>query len=723
VTETAAALFLKDLAILFGVAALATIVFERFRLPIIAGYLVAGIVLGPHVGPALITDSATVRVLAEVGVVLILGSVGLEFRLRRLLRLGPRVGLTAVIEVGFMLAVGIGLATALGWGRLERLLAGGIVAISSTAVIAKVFEERAVDRRLKDLVFGVLVMEDLVAIVLIAIAAAASLGTSLDVRSIGAVLLRMGGVLLAILAAGLLLVPRTIRAVVRLGRPETTLVTAVGLTFLVAVLTETAGYSVALGAFLAGLLMAESGVGHQVTQVLKPVRDLFAAVFFVAVGMLLDVRAALAAWPLVLGFTAIVVLGKISSVSVGAFLNGFGARNSIRAGMSLAQIGEFSFILAGLGGSQATGAAPLYSIAVATAMITSFVTPWLVGRSDRAAAWIDRRLPGPLQTFSSLYGAWLEASAERRAAGGPGQRANRLVRLVVVDAMFVAAALILTSIGYRRGVPWLDRFALTSAVTRLVVLAAGAAVALPFGFGLMLAIRRLARLLGDAAVPPVGAGKVDQGLAPRQLFVITVEITVVIAIGIPLVLVTLPFLPPLGAPGVVVALLLLLGVAFWRTARNLDSHARAGAELVVHVLGKQVAHGDTGQFAVVRGMLPGMGDLAPFVVEAGSVLDGKTLGELDVRGRTGATIVAIARGRERHPFPKASERVLAGDLIAVTGTHDAVMQAEALGRAIGTRTPPTDTASTGRHAERGSGDGEGVASDTPAENPSERRDR
>jgi CPA2 family monovalent cation:H+ antiporter-2 len=723
VTETAAALFLKDLAILFGVAALATVVFERLRLPIIAGYLVAGIVLGPHVGPALITDSATVRVLAEVGVVLILGSVGLEFRLGRLLQLGPRVGLTAVIEVGFMLAVGIGLATAMGWGRLERLLAGGIVAISSTAVIAKVFEERTVDRPLKDLVFGVLVMEDLVAIVLIAIAAAAALGSGLDVRSIGGVLLRMGGILLAILVVGLLLVPRMIRAVVQLGRAETTLITAVGLTFLVAVITETAGYSVALGAFLAGLLMAESGQGHQIAEVLKPVRDLFAAVFFVAVGMLLDVGAALAAWPVVLGFTAVVVVGKISSVSVGAFLNGFGARSSIRAGMSLAQIGEFSFILAGLGGSQSAGGAPLYSIAVATAMITSFLTPWLVGRSDRAAAWVDRRLPAPLQTFSSLYGAWLEASAERRAAGGPGRTPKQQVRLVAVDAMLVAAILIGTSIVYRRGVPGLDRLALAPAVARLVVPIAGLVLALPFGFGLMLAIRRLARLLGDAAVPPVAPGMVDQGLAPRQLFVITVEIAVVIAVGIPLVVVTLPFLPPLGAPGVVAALLLLLGVSFWRTARNLDSHARAGAELVVHVLGKQATQGDTGQFAVVRGMLPGMGDLAPFVVEAGSRLDGTTLGELDVRGRTGATVVAMVRGRERFPFPKASTRVEAGDLIAVTGTHDAVSQAEALARATGTTTPPSDRGSTALHAARGTAGGEAGVSDRSAESRGERPDR
>ncbi len=721
-TETAATLFLRDLAIVFGVAALATVVFERLRLPIIAGYLVAGIVVGPNVGPQLITDPATVRVLAEVGVVLILGSVGLEFRLRRLLRLGPRVGLTAVIEVGFMLAVGLGLAKALDWGRLESLLTGGIVAISSTAVIAKVFEERPVDWRLKDLVFGVLVMEDLVAIVLIAVAAAAAVGTRLDVRSVGGVLARMSAVLLAILAVGMLLVPRMIRAVVQLKRPETTLVTAVGLTFVVSLLTEAAGYSVALGAFLAGLLMAESGVGHQITLVIKPVRDLFAAVFFVAVGMLLDVRAALHAWPLVLAFTAVVVIGKITSVSVGAFLNGFGSLNSIRAGMSMAQIGEFSFILAGLGVASGSGAAPLYSIAVATAMITSFVTPWLVGRSDHVAAWVDRRLPAPIQTFTSLYGAWLESSTERRASGGAGRRANRLVWLVIVDAVLVATALILTSIGYRRGVPWLDRLELGPALTRLVVLALGALVALPFGFGLMLAIRRLARLLGDAAVLPVGAGKVDQGLAPRTLFVITVEITVVIAIGIPLVVVTLPFLPPLGAPGVILALLLLLGVAFWRTARDLESHARAGAELVVHVLGKQAAHGDTGQFAVVRGMLPGMGDLAPVVVEAGSEMVGKTLGELNLRGRTGATVVALARGSERHASPRASERVLAGDLIAVTGTHEAVIQAEALARARGTTPPRTGTAASGSNAGPETSGAADSASDTSPENPSERRD-
>jgi CPA2 family monovalent cation:H+ antiporter-2 len=711
VSEAAAALFLRDLAIILGVAALTTVVCGRLRLPLVAGYLVSGVVLGPTAWPDLIKDPATVRVLAEVGVVLLLVSVGLEFRLQRLIRLGPRVGLTALVEVGFMLAVGLAIGKALGWTQLDGLLGAGMVAISSTAVIAKVFDERPVDWRVKDLVFGVLVMEDLVAIVLVAVASAAALGAGLDAKSISSVVIRLTGLLVAVLVVGMLVVPRIIRAVIQLKRTETTLVTAVGLTFTLALVTHGAGYSVALGAFLAGLLMAESGVGHQVGEVIRPVRDLFGAVFFVAVGMLLDVRAALAAWPLVLLFTAVVLVGKVVGVSVGAFLNGFGTRKAIQAGMSMAQIGEFSFILAGLGLASGAGRAPLYPVAVAVALVTAFSTAWLVGRSDRVASWFDRRLPAPLQTFSSLYGAWIESSAARRSVGGNTQRARKLVRLLVVDTVILAATLILTSIGYRRGIEWLERLGIALDLERILILVAGAVLALPFGFGLMLAVRRLARLVAESAVPPVAPGKVDQGLAPRRLFVISTQIALVLAIGIPLVAVTLPFLPPFGAPGVVLALLLLLGFSFWRTARDLESHARAGAELVVHVLAKQAAAGDTGQFEVVRGMLPGLGDLAPLRVEPGSEVVGKTLGELNVRGRTGATVVAIARDGEGRAFPKASERLRAGDLIAVTGTHQAITEAEALVHATGTRPPPTEKAATEPPAEPAPDDSGAPASD------------
>jgi CPA2 family monovalent cation:H+ antiporter-2 len=676
--------FLQDLAVVLTTAALATVVFQRLKLPVVAGYLVAGIVVGANLGPRLIADPASIRTLAELGVVLLMLSIGLEFRVSRLIRLGPRIGLTAVVEVGAMMTLGLVLGRLLGWGPLDALLAAGIVAISSTMVIAKVFEERHGDWRLRDLVFGVLVMEDLVAVALIAVATTVAFGGDLTASSLARVLGRLLLVLLALIVVGLALVPPIIRTVVRRHRHETVLVTAVGLSFLAALLTQSAGFSVALGAFVAGVVMSESGVGHQVGEVIRPVRDLFAAVFFVAVGMLLDLGDAWRVGPLVLLFTGLVVVGKVASVTVGAFLNGFGTRTAVQAGMSMAQVGEFSFIIAGLGATSATSTAPLYPVAVATALLTAFLTPLLAARSERAALWVDRRLPHPLQTFATLYGSWVENLFTGRPAAQP-PRARRLAKLLVLDTLIIGAVLVLTSIGYRQGPGWLERFGVPATLERVVLLVGGAALALPFGFGLILAIRRLARVLAEAAVPPVAAGKVDQGRAPRRVLVLTLEIALVIATGLPLVAVTLPFLPPFGAPGIIGVLLLILGLSFWRTATDLDSHARAGAELVAHMLARQGAKADAASFEVVRGMLPGLGTVVPLKVEGASEAVGRSLGELNLRGRTGATVVALSRDGEQKVFPEAGERLRPGDLIAVTGSETAVHRVADLMRATDTR--------------------------------------
>ncbi|MFN0178987.1 MAG: cation:proton antiporter [Gemmatimonadales bacterium] len=675
--ETSAASVLQDLAVLLVIAAAATIVFQRLKLPVVAGYLTAGILAGQEITRPLIADPGVIRSLAEIGVVMVMVSVGLEFRVRRVARLGARVGMTALIEVGLMLALGYGAARLIGWSTTDALLAAGVVAISSTTVIAKVFEERSVDWRVKDLVFGVLILEDIIAIIIVAVATTVALGNALDAESLGRLLGRLALLLVAMAVVGMLTVPSIIRAVVRLERTETTLVTAVGITFLAALITHSAGYSVALGAFVAGTLMAESGVGHQVGEVLRPVRDLFAAVFFVAVGMLLDVDAAVAAAPWVILFSIVVVGGKILGVSVGAFLAGFGTRRSVQAAMRMAQIGEFSFIIAGLGVAGGTATSPLYAVAVATAMVTAFLTPWLAGRSEATAMWLDRRLPAPLQTFSTLYASWLETLTAERGAKSPRRRARRLLRLVVLDAAVVAGSLVLTSLAYRGEVPWLRWLDPGTALGRLVILGAGAVIAAPFGVGLVLAARRLATQLAESVIPPVAAGKVDQGRAPRRVLLVTLEIAVTVAVGIPLVVVTLPFLPPYGAPGVIVAVLLLLGLAFWRTARDLDSHTRAGAELVAHVLGRRGAKDPDG-LAEVQGMLPGLGEFLPLTVEEASPVAGRTLGELNLRGQTGATVVAVVRGDQRVAYPDADLKLEAGDLVAVTGTHQAIVQAEAL---------------------------------------------
>jgi CPA2 family monovalent cation:H+ antiporter-2 len=564
-------------------------------------------------------------------------------------------------------------------------------------VIAKVFEERPVDWQVRDLVFGVLVMEDLVAIALVAICTTVAFGAEMTAASVGRVLGKLALLLAVMVAAGVIIVPRAIRFVVGRFRSETVLLTALGLAFAAAAVTELAGFSVALGAFVAGMLMSESGVGHQVGEVIRPVRDLFSAVFFVAVGMLLDVSGALAAAPIVLVFVAVVVFGKLAGVSVGAFLNGFGVRNSVRAGMTMGQIGEFSFIIAGLGVTSVHSTAPLYPVAVATALVTAFLTPALAARAEAVALAVDRALPRPIQTFASLYGSWVETLFRHEPARSI-PRVRRLVRFLVVDTIAVGAILAATGILYRGPPPWLDGLKLPPPLARGLVLVIGTAIALPFGLGLMLAVRRLARLLADAAVPPVAPGKVDQGRAPRRVLGVALKIALVAATGLPLVAVTVLFLPPFSVPAVLGTLFVILGVSLWRSTRELQSHARAGAEPVAHVLARQGATADAESFEVVRQMLPGLGTLVPVRVPPGSDVVGRSLGELNIRGHTGATVVALCRGDDQQVFPGASERLQAGDLIAVTGSHDAISRVEARVRARGTSTPPTDTAATAGHA-------------------------
>jgi CPA2 family monovalent cation:H+ antiporter-2 len=225
---------------------------------------------------------------------------------------------------------------------------------------------------------------------------------------------------------------------------------------------------------------------------------------------------------------------------------------------------------------------------------------------------------------------------------------------------------------------------------RLTALAVGALLALPFAFGLVRTMRRLAMTMAETALPRPPKG-VDQGLAPRRALTATLQIGMVIAVGVPLILLTLPFVPPFGIVGVVAAYLMILAVAFWRTATNLDQHTRAGAELVVHVLAKQGHTGDTGTFEVVRGMLPGLGTIVPLEVGVGSDAAGKTLGELNLRGRTGATVVALSRDGQRTPLPTAATRVEAGDMLALTGSGNAIGLAAALLRARDTSSPPSGT--------------------------------
>jgi CPA2 family monovalent cation:H+ antiporter-2 len=675
--------FLVALATVLCVAAVTTVLFQWLRQPVVLGYLIAGLIIGPHVPIPLVANGGVVHTLSEVGVVLLMYSLGLEFRLKRLFEVGPTAGLTAVIESSAMIWLGFIAGRLFGWTTLESIFTGAILAISSTTIIAKAFDEQGVQGPLRSLVLGVLIAEDLIAIVLMAILTAVASGNELSPLALALTTGRLVAFLVGLVVVGLLVVPRAMRAVVRLHRPETTLIASIGLSFAVALLAQAFGYSVALGAFLAGTLTAESGEGKAIEHLVQPVRDVFAAVFFVSVGMLLDPALIAAHWGAVAVLTALVVGGKILFVTMGAFLTGNGTRTSVAAGMSLAQIGEFSFIIAGLGRALGATSDFLYPVAVAVSALTTLLTPMLIGSSGPVASWVDRRLPRPLQTFATLYASWVEALRAGTSRTTLAAELGRKARLLVLDAALLALLLIGTSLLLDRAAALLTRaLELAPELARLIVLAAAAALGLPFAVGIVRMARRLGALLADAALPPKESAVFDRAAAPRRALIVTLQLAMVLLVGAPLLAVTQPFLPPLPGPLALAALMVMLGVAFWRSATNLEGHVRAGAEVILHVLAAQAKHPERpprpDDLLEVQKLLPGLGAPTPLRLDVASAAVGKTLAELNLRGLTGATVLAITRETQGVIIPSATERLRAGDVLALAGTHDAVSAATSL---------------------------------------------
>jgi CPA2 family monovalent cation:H+ antiporter-2 len=677
--------FLLALTIILGVAAVTTFVCQRLRQPVVLGYILAGFIVGPNVPIPLVADRQIIQTLSELGVILLMFSLGLEFSLGKLIRLGPAAGLTALLQCSLMVWLGFLTGRLFGWTTVECLFAGAIIAISSTTIIAKAFEEQCVQGALREFVVGVLIVEDLIAILLMATLTAIASGTGLSASEVAATTGRLVVFLLALVTIGLLLVPRAVRAVNRLGRRETTVVASIGFAFAVSLLAHELGYSVALGAFIAGSLIAESGEQQSIEHAVEPVRDVFAAIFFVSVGELIEPELIVRHWPAILAMTAVVVVGKVVGVSIGAFLTGNGIRTSVQSGMSLAQIGEFSFIIAGLGLSLRATGDFLYPVAVAVSAITTLTTPWLIRASGPAAYFVDRKMPRPLQTFAALYGSWLEQLRKSTPEATRGSVVRRLVRLVILDAALLAAIAIGASLGMSRMAAFAQtKLSVDATVARIAVGAAAVTLALPLAAGIVRVARRLGITLAEGAWPAAGAGKVDLAAAPRRALVVTLQLGIVLLTGLPLWAVTQPVLGGAYAPVLFGVLLLALGIGFWQSAADFHGHVRAGAQTVVEALLAQARAGSTASdgdaspsnpLGEVHRMLPGLGEPTPFRLAPRSPAIGKSLAQLNLRGATGATVLAISRGGEGLLIPTADEVLQAGDVLALAGTQDAISAA------------------------------------------------
>ena len=669
--------FLKSLAVVFCVAGITTVVFQKLRQPVVFGYLIAGMIVGPHIPIPLVADPATIHALSELGVILLMFFLGLEFSLRKLIRVGPTAGVVALVQSSFMIWLGYEAGRFFGWPPLESFYAGAILAISSTTIIVAAFREQGIKGKFTEIVFGILIVEDLIGILLMAILTAVSSGTAVSARELAVTGGRLAAFLAGLLFVGVLTVPRLVRAVVRLNRPETTLVASVGICFGCALLARAFGYSVALGAFLAGALVAESGVEKKVERLVKPLCDVFAAVFFVSVGMMIDPLLIGRHWIPVVVFLFLVVAGKVVGVAFGTLLAGYGVRTSVQAGMSLAQIGEFSFIIAALGLSSGATREFLYPVAVTVSAATTLLTPWMIRWSAPVATRIDRRLPKPLRTFAALYGSWLEKMRQRGEPEDAFHGRRRRLRMMLIDLALVLGILTGASVWRNEATEWIaSGTGVSIATARYAFLAAVVLLSGVFCFGLVRGSWRLVDSLVAKAMPQPEPGKLDLAAAPRRALLVTLQIGIVLLIGMPLMAIFQPFLPgfPVAVP--LLGVLVLLGILFWRGAANLEGHVKAVSQVIVEHLRKQTetegTEEDADALRKIQKLLPGLGHIVRLRLGTDCFSVGRTLAGMNVGSLSGATILVILRGGEKAMIPSGKDILQAGDVLALAGTPDAV---------------------------------------------------
>lgn len=387
--------FISDLALILIVAGAVTILFKKLRQPLVLGYVVAGFIVSPHMPYTMsVIDSSSVGTWAEIGVMFLLFSLGLDFSFKKIMKMGASPVISTCTIIFCMMTLGIIVGHSFGWKRMDCIFLGGMLAMSSTTIIYKAFNDMGLrQQKFTGSVMSVLILEDILAIVMMVMLSAIAVGSGADGEQMVGSIAKIVFFLILWFVVGIALVPLFLRSVRRLVNDETLLIVSLGLCCLMAVLSTKVGFSSAFGAFVMGSIISETIEADKIERLVSPVKDLFGAIFFVSVGMLVD-PAILVEYALPIVVLVITILvGQAVFGTLGFMLGGQSLKSAMRCGFSMAQIGEFSFIIASLGLSLGVTGHFLYPVVVAVSVITTFLTPYMIKLSVPCYGYVERHLP------------------------------------------------------------------------------------------------------------------------------------------------------------------------------------------------------------------------------------------------------------------------------------------------------------------------------------------
>lgn len=416
---------ISDLALILIVASVTTLIFKYLKQPVVLGYIVAGMIVGPLMTMLpTVQDTSNVKIWADIGVLFLLFALGLEFSFKKLLSVGKTGAITACMELLVMMTISYLVGILMGWGPMNSLFLGAMLSISSTTIVIKAFEDLNIKRKkFSSVVFGVLVVEDLVAILLLVLLSTLAVSKEFSGWMMLTSVFKLIFFLTLWFLAGVYLIPGLLQKSRKHLNDETLIVVSVGLCLCMVVLAVKVGFSSALGAFIMGSILAETIEGERIVKLIKPIKDFFGAVFFVSVGMMVDIKVLVEYfWPiLVIIFLVLVV--KMLAATLGMILSGQSLKIAVQSGFSLTQIGEFAFIIATLGLSQGVTSEFLYPVAVAVSVVTTFMTPYMIKLASPVYLFLEKRLPPSVK-------AWIKRQKASNANAKPNKIQSDWIQLL-----------------------------------------------------------------------------------------------------------------------------------------------------------------------------------------------------------------------------------------------------------------------------------------------------
>lgn len=647
---------IRDLGIILITAAFVTLLFKKLKQPVVLGYLIAGFFLGPHF-PYFITvrDTESVKIWAEIGVIFLLFGLGLEFSFKKVSRIGKSAGTTAFIEAPFMLGLGYLTGKLLGWSNIDSLYLGGILSISSTTIIVRAFDELGLKgKKFVSLVFGILVFEDLIAILLLVVLTTAATTQSLSSAAIFGTVLKMAFFITVWFLVGIYLIPMMLNKIRKLLTPETTVVVSIGLCLLMVMIVSSVGFSAPLGAFLMGSILAETKDGKNIEHLLSPIKDLFSAVFFVSVGMMINPDSITKYADTILIITLIFVCGKVFSITLGALLSGQSLKTALYSGMSLAQIGEFSFIIATLGMTLKVTSDFLYPIAVAISALTSFTTPYFIKASPTIYEWINRKLPqgvhNRLDNYQSAFNNQSEVGVVKLLWRAYGIRILLNVTMVIAVGLLTEKYLLSTLF---KIIPESEVFPGIGAIISLI-LSAPFLWAIIYGSPSQISISNV--------------------LQASKLNALLMGVTISrIIIGIFLILGLISHFSSMRGSYLIAFLIILFFVVIFR--KFIEPFYHSIENRFIYNLDAK----EREELAIIKNkpiLAPWDAVMTEFIVSPNSYIVGKTLQQSQLKENFGVTIALIERGNKKIIAPGRDILLMSYDYLYLIGTDSQLEEAK-----------------------------------------------